>query len=120
MALELDKYLKSSKKEKGLILDSLVRQTGMWRESIIRSLRREQLKSYDLPLKKRGRSVYYTHDVCLALEYVWKAANSCCGELLHSVIPEYVSIFRRDKMWQHNDEVTGKLLAMKKKLNSWK
>ena len=125
MALELDKYLKASKKEKGLILDSLERQTGMWRESIIRSFRREQLKSYDLPPKKRGRGVYYTHDVCLALEQVWKAANSCCGELLHSLIPEYVSIFKRDKMWEHNDEVTGKLLAMslptvKRKVSGWK
>jgi len=125
MALELDKYLKASKKEKGLILDSLVRQTGMWRESVIRSLGREQLKSDLSPPKKRGRSVYYTHDVCLALEDVWKAANSCCGELLHSVIPEYVSIFKRDKMWKHTDEVTGKLLAMsqasvKRKVSGWK
>jgi len=125
IATELAGYLKASKKEKGLILDSLERQTGMWRESIIRSLAREQMKSDLTPPKKRGRSVYYTHDVCLALEYVWKAANSCCGELLHSVIPEYVSIFRRDKMWQHNDEVTGKLLAMsmasvKRKVSGWK
>jgi hypothetical protein len=125
MAIELRKYIKASRKEKGLILDSLQRQTGMWRESIIRSLRREQLKSYDLPPKKRGRKVYYTHDVSLALEEVWQAANSCCGELLHSLIPEYVSIFKRDKMWKHNDEVTGKLLAMslptvKRKVSGWK
>ena len=123
--VELATYLVATKKEKGKILDALERQTGMWRESIIRSFRREQLKSYDLPPKKRGRGVYYTHDVCLALEQVWKAANSCCGELLHSLIPEYVSIFKRDKMWEHNDEVTGKLLAMslptvKRKVSGWK
>lgn len=125
MALELHEYLKASKKEKGLILNSLVRQTGMWRESIIRSLKREQMKSDLTPPQKRGRKAYYTHDVCLALEDVWQAANSCCGELLHSVIPEYVSIFRRDNMWKHGDEVTGKLLAMslptvKRKVSGWK
>lgn len=124
LKIELKRYLKSSKKEKGLILDSLERQTGMWRESIIRRLKNLQLKSKGSD-KKRGRSVYYTHDVCLALEDVWLAANSCCGELLHPVIPEYVSIFKRDKMWNHTDEVTGKLLAMsmqtvKRKVSGWK
>lgn len=125
IATELPGYLKASKKEKGLILDSLQRQTGMWRESIIRSLRREQMNSDLTPPKKRGRTVYYTHDVCLALEEVWLSANSCCGELLHSLISEYVFIFKRDKMWKHSDEVTGKLLAMsmptvKRKVSGWK
>lgn len=125
MALELDKYLKADKKEKGIILDSLERQTGMWRESIIRSLKNLQMKSVLTPLKKRGRRVYYTHDVCYALEEVWKAANSCCGELLHPIISEYVEIFQRDNTWKHNDEVTGKLLAMgmptvKRKVSGWK
>lgn len=125
MATELDGYLKASKKKKGLILDSLQRQTGMWRESIIRSLRREQMRSRLTEPKKRGRRVYYTHDVYCALEEVWEASNNCCGELLHSEILEYVSIFKRDKMWNHTDEVTGKLLAMsmatvKRRVSSWK
>lgn len=124
LEIELKRYLKSSRKEKGLILDSLERQTGMWRESIIRSLRNLQLKS-NVSGKKRGRKIYYTHDVCYALEEVWEASNSCCGELLHSVIGEYVSIFKRDNMWKHNDEVTGKLLTMsmqtvKRKVSGWK
>lgn len=125
MAIELRKYLNTSKKEKGLILDGLERQTGMWRESIIRSLRREQMRRPDNPPRKRGRRVYYTHDVCFALEGVWEAANRCCGELLHPVIPEYVSILKRDKMWVHSDEITGKLLAMsmqtvRRKVSGWK
>ena len=125
MAIELCKYLTASKKEKGLILDALERQTGMWRESIIRSLRREQMRRPDNPPRKRGRRVYYTHNVCFALEDVWKSANRCCGELLHPVIPEYVSILKRDKMWTHSDEITGKLLAMsmqtvRRKVSGWK
>jgi hypothetical protein len=122
--IELDTYLKASKKEKGKILDSLSRQTGMWRESIMRRFKRLQMESVNTPKKKRGRSVYYTHDVYEALEEIWKAANSCCGELLHPVIREYVSIFKRDDMWKHDDLVTGKLMAMsmatvKRKVSGW-
>lgn len=122
--IELDRYLKASKKEKGEILDSLSRQTGMWRESIMRSFRRLQLESAYTKKKKPGRSIYYTLDVYEALKEVWEAANSCCGELLHPVIREYITVFIRDKMWKHNDEVTGKLLAMsmatiKRRVGGW-
>jgi hypothetical protein len=122
--IELQAYLNASKKEKGRILDSLSRQTGMWRESIMRSFKRLQMESAYSPKKKRGRSVYYTPDVYAGLKEIWEAANSCCGELLHPVIAEYVSIFKRDKIWKHSDEATGKLLAMsmatvKRKVNGW-
>ena len=122
--IELSVYLSASKAEKGKILDSLTRQTGMWRESIIRSFRRLQLESPLTPKKKRGRSVYYTTDVGAALSEIWEAANSCCGELLHPVIAEYVATFQRDGLWKFNDETTGKLLAMsratvKRKVSGW-
>ena len=122
--IELDTYLKASKKQKGKILDSLSRQTGMWRESIMRSFKRLQMKSTLNPSKKRGRSVYYTPDVYAGLKEIWESANSCCGELLHPMIPEYVSIFKRDGMWKHDDIATGKLLAMslatvKRKVYGW-
>ena len=121
--IELAVYLKASKAEKGRILDTLQRQTGMRRESIIRSFRRFQLKSVGNE-KKRGRKTYYTADVCAALKEVWEAANGCCGELLHPIIPEYVSVFQRDEMWQYDDAVTGKLLTMsmatvKRKVSGW-
>jgi len=121
--IELDRYLKAGKKEKGRILDALQRQTGMWRESIMRGFRRLQLQSAG-DKKKRGRKTYYTGDICFALNEVWETANQCCGELLHPVIPEYVSILKRDAMWKHNDTTTGKLLAMsmatvKRKVSGW-
>ena len=123
--IELSVYLKASKKEKGKILDSLVRQTGMWRESIERSFRRLQVESPYNQLKKRGRKKYYTSDVFAALNEIWETANKCCGELLHPIIAEYVSIFKRDKMWRHSDGATGKLLAMsmatvKRKVSGWR
>jgi hypothetical protein len=122
--IELETYLKASKKEKGKILDSLHRQTGMWRESIMRSFKRLQMESGYTEKKKRGRSIYYTLDVYEALKEVWESANSCCGELLHPMIHEYISIFKRDKMWKYDDEITGKLLAMslatvKRRVGGW-
>jgi hypothetical protein len=124
LGIELEAYLKANKEEKGKILDSLIRQTGMWRESIMRSFKRLQMQSAHFPKGKRGRKEYYTPDVRAALKEIWKSANSCCGELLHPMISEYVAIFKRDKMWNHNDEVTGKLLAMseatvKRKVSGW-
>jgi len=122
--VELEVYLKATKKEKGQILTALVRQTGMWRESIMRAFRRLQKRSvYNQP-KKRGRKAYYTDVEYAALKEVWVAANSCCGELLRPVIAEYVAIFQRDNMWKHDDTVTGKLLAMseatvKRKVTGW-
>ena len=122
--IELSTYLKAGKQKKGRILDSLERQTGMWRESIVRSFRRLQLKRSG-DEKKRGRKTYYTGDVLTALNEIWVVANNCCGELLHGVIAEYVSILKRDGMWQHSDETTGKLLSMseatvKRKISGWK
>ena len=90
--IELEIYLKASKKEKSKILDSLSRQTGMWRESIMRSFKRLQMQSIYSPKGRRGRKEYYTPDVHAALKEIWKSANSCCGELLHPMIGEYVAI----------------------------
>lgn len=123
--IELDTYLKASRKEKGRILDSLERQTGMWRESIERNFRRLQMESVFTPKKKRGRKRYYTPDVLGALGEIWESANHCCGELLHPIIAEYVSIFKRDGLWSHPDKTTGKLLAMslatvKRQVSGWK
>lgn len=123
--IELKVYLTASKRERGKILDSLERQTGMRRESIMRGFRRLQMESVYAPKRKRGRKAYYTPDAFAALKGVWEAANCCCGELLHSVIAEYVSIFKRDNMWGHADIATGKLLAMsmatvKRRVSEWK
>jgi len=123
--IELSRYLKASKREKGKILDSLERQTGMWRESIMRCFRRKQLTSAYQENPKRGRKVYYTKDVDEALKEIWEDTNWCCGELLHGAISENVRIYQRDKCWNYSDEATGKLLAMslptvKRRVSGWK
>ncbi len=111
-----DEYIKARNvkgKRKTLtkIIDTVNSVTGMGRKSIIRAFNRLQMKDSCIE-EHRGRSLYYTPDVTTALKDVWEAGGEVCGELLHSVVSEYVSIFQRDKMWTHDDEATGKLLSM--------
>ena len=107
----MKKYLGASIVDKGKILDHICAVTTMHRKSVIRRLRRLQMKD-PLCTDQRGRPCYYTPDVDAALSQVWEAANQLCGELLHSVLKEYVEIFMRDNMWKHSTEATGKLFAM--------
>lgn len=104
-------YWKASKTRKGAILDAVCEVTGLRRKSAIRKFRVLQLRG-GARQEGRGRPAKYTPDVIAALKYVWDAAGEPCGEILHPMIAEYVRIFRRDKMWKHDDEATMKLLAM--------
>jgi len=62
--------------------------------------------------EQRGRKTEYTRDVIAALKEIWEAASESCGENLHPMIPEYVHILKRDKMWRHSEEATAKLFRM--------
>lgn len=107
----LSKYLSVSRAKKGEILTHVCAVTSMHRKAAVRKFRTLQLR-HPLRTDRRGRRTYYTPDATAALRDIWDAANEPCGELLHPVIPEYVSILRRDSMWHNSDEATGKLLAM--------
>jgi hypothetical protein len=102
---------KGGKKTQTKIIDTVESVVGMGRKSIIRAFNHLQVKD-PYALETRGRPVLYTLDVTCALKDVWEAGAEVCGELLHPIIKEYVAILKRDKMWNHSDEATGKLLAM--------
>lgn len=105
-------YLETSKEGKGKILDHLEVIVGFERKSIIRRLKVLQMRRPAYWSDGRGRPVYYTHDVITALKDVWEISEFLCGERLHPILPEYVTILRRDRMWIHSDEATDKLLDM--------
>lgn len=107
----LERYLKAGMKEKGVILTHVCFVTKMHRKAAIRKFGRMQ-KRDPTTEERRGRSVYYTADVTAALREIWEAGNEVCGELLHSVVSEYIDILIRDKMWNHSDEASGKLRGM--------
>lgn len=108
----LHTYLKASKEEKSTIISSLAKTLGLHRKSVIRALRREQMRDPLRPNKKPGRRVMYTPDVTAALKDLWEIAHEICAELLHPIRNEYIRILERDNMWHHDDEATGKLRAM--------
>lgn len=107
----LSQYLKSNKEEKGKILKHVCFVTKMHEKSAVRKFRRLQTQD---PCKTegRGRPVYYTADVTAALKDIWEASSEICGELVHPIVKEYVVALKRDDLWEHSDEATGKLLAM--------
>lgn len=104
-------YWKASLQRKGEILTVVCEVTKMHRKAAIRKFGYLQRKD---PRKeeRRGRALYYTPDVTVALKDVWQWASEICGELLHSCIAEHIEILRRDKKWKHGDETTSKLRAM--------
>lgn len=104
-------YYQADKQEKGRILDHVCFVVAMHRKSAVRKFGALQMKDPGIP-ERRGRSVVYTADVTAALKDIWNAGNEVCGELLHPVIAEYVTILQRDRMWKHSEEATTKLLRM--------
>src|SRR3989338_5252331 len=104
-------YFKADRGTKGAILSHVCAVTGMHLKAAIRKFR--CLQRHDTAHREeRGRSVYYTPDVTAALKDIWEAASEPCGELLHPVLPEYVDILTRDKMWTHGKDATKKLREM--------
>jgi hypothetical protein len=108
----LEEYLKATKEEKTVILDRLQKTVRMHRKAIIRRLNVLQMRRANFFSDGRGRPTYYTADVIAGLKDVWDVSNGLCGELLHPIIGEYVTILKKDKMWNHSDITTGKLLGM--------
>ncbi len=104
-------YWKASKKRKSKILSSLVEVTGLARKSCIKRFRYLQLRDPGV-VEQRGRPRYYTPDVIAALLEIWEIGNESCGENLHPQINEYIDIQIREKDWEHDDLVTGKLRSM--------
>lgn len=107
----LREYIKANKARKGEILINVCDTTGMHKKAAIRKFRQLQLKGAS-KIEKRGRRQVYTPDSIAALKTVWEAASEICGELLHPVIPDYVSILKRDGLWPHTETAAKKLLAM--------
>ena len=108
----LEEYITGTKKEKTAMLHTVCNVTGIGRKSAIKKFKRLQMKD-PYQEEKRGRPTYYTADVIWALKDIWqRAGNEACAELLHPQIEEYVNILIRDRMWNHDDLVTGKLQAM--------
>lgn len=104
-------YYQGTKQEKGVILDAVVRVTGLTRKGAIKRFRKMQIR-HPLDTDQRGRPVYYTKDVVTALHEIWIIGSCVCGENLHSQISELIdNEIKRDR-WSYRDDTTAKLRAM--------
>lgn len=105
-------YFRASVPEKTVILDSIVRITGMNRKAVIKALARERKRKKWRLLETRGRPRLYTAETEAALAFVWEQYDYPCAERLIDNIPEAVRIFRRDGMWSYSESATSQLLSM--------
>lgn len=102
---------KGDKKKRGEIARHMVFATKCHPKSVSRTFKRLQLHDKSRQ-ERRGRPRYYGAAVVAALRDVWEAGDRGCGELIHPMIGQYVAILKRDELWTHGDEATGKLHAI--------
>jgi len=76
------KYKRSSKKEKGRILDSVCLTTGLSRDRAKKLLCGRHCEKTVPKTKKRGRKLKYDGNVQAALERVWALMDFACGKRL--------------------------------------
>ncbi len=104
-------YWNADKNEKSKILNAVCAVTKMHRKAAVRKFKRLQGQD-PCRIDGRGRPTYYTPDVTAALKDILEATSEVCGELVYPIINQYVTALKRDDLWKHSDEATGKLLAM--------
>ena len=87
-----ERYLLTSKQERGKILDEFTKVTGYHRKAAIRLLHRGNQARAN---KKRGRPRQYGAAVVGALRMAWEATDRLCSKRLCPFLPELVMILRR-------------------------
>ena len=83
------RYLRTSKKEKGKILDEFTKVTGCHRKSAIRLFGRGNQHRTD---KKHGRPRQYGTAVARALRVAWEATDRLCSKRLHPFLSELLTV----------------------------
>lgn len=108
----LKRYLGADKQKKTKIIDELAANTHLHRKTVIRALKREQMRDPLKPAGKRGRKTRYGPAVTAALKELWEMSGMLCAERLKSAVPDYLAPLRRDGMWRHTQETTWLLRNM--------
>ncbi len=104
-----DRYLRASKKEKGMILDEFTKVIGCHRKAAIRLFRRG---NQPRPNKKRGRHRQYSAVIAGALRMVWEVTDRLCSKRLHPFLPELVKVLRRHGDRTITTEIEAQLCRM--------
>ncbi len=103
------RYLRASRKAKGMILDEFTKVIGCHRKAAIRLLRQGNQARTS---KKRGRPRQYGPAVAGALRVVWEATDRLCSKRLHPFLPELVKVLRRHGNTTMTAEIEAQLCRM--------
>ncbi len=86
------RYARTSRLERGRILDEFMAVTGLHRKHAMRLLRGGQPSQRSGP--RPGRRVY-DDAVCEALIVIWEASDRICGKRLRPLVPILVEAIER-------------------------
>lgn len=108
-----DRYHKSTKKEKVVILDELVKTTG-YNRSYARRILGCRSKGIDGRRKKKTivRQRVYDASVFYAVRKLWIAADGICGKRLKPFVPEILQVLERHGEIKVNRIVRSKVLTV--------
>ena len=105
-----DRYKKSSKQEKKIILDEFCKVCNYNRKYAIRLLNKPVNKWKKR--KKRGpKSKYYNNDFIKALKTIWESTDYLCSKRLHAAIPIWLPFLESQKL-NITDDIKKDLLSI--------
>ena len=102
------RYLKANKKEKGLILDEVIKVTGYHRKAAVRLLRRHLQPRG----QRRGRKRHYGDETVTVLRMLWEASDHLCSKRLKPFIGELIRVLRRHGELGIDTDVEAELSRM--------
>ena len=117
-----DRYQKSSKKEKIVMLNEFIKIAGYNRSYAARILRKKKVLGYltiddrrikyTLSGKKKKKKKHYDQDVLLALNQLWEEADSICSKRLAPFLAELIEVLEKHGEITLTREVKEKLLTI--------
>ena len=107
----VNEYIKAKRIRKKEILNTICELMNIHRKTAVRKFHRLQFDVGDAK-KKRGRKAWYTTDVVIALKTIWLVLGEVCGELIHPMINEIISVLKQRGEWHHSINSTEKLHMM--------
>ena len=101
-----ERYLRATKREKGLILDEFIQVTGYHRKAAVRLLHRDRLPRQG---QRRWRQRHYGDETVNALRMLWEASDHLCSKRLKPFIGELIRVLRRHGELVVNADVEAEL-----------
>ena len=105
------RYRRSTKKEKARILSEFVENTGYNRNYAARAIRETKCgKALSHKKITRKRPPIYDPTIIIPPLYLlWDMSNFICGKRLAPLIPDYLLVLRRDRIWDYPIEIDEQL-----------